>query len=233
MATDAAADLQLVKLGMPKETFAMIALLYTSLEVVVPLVVSRWLSGGNSRPLSIYISAYPLRICTGLLIAALIHWTPRVVSPESLSIYFYVCLIVILIANCIARNTMFVAQMAFFARISDPTIGGTYMTMLNTVANLGGMWPGPLAMLLIGFIDQEMCTVPTEFKQFSDTFPTCQGKSGWKECQDIGGYCVQIYDGFAILTILCSSIGIFWFLAANKYVKQLESEDIEKWRVQK
>jgi PAT family acetyl-CoA transporter-like MFS transporter 1 len=28
---------------------------------------------------------------------------------------------------------MFVAQMSFFAKISDPAIGGTYMTLLNTV----------------------------------------------------------------------------------------------------
>ena len=32
---------------------------------------------------------------------------------------------------------MFVAQMAFFARVSDPLIGGSYMTLLNTLANLG------------------------------------------------------------------------------------------------
>eukprot|EP00966_Prymnesium_polylepis_P116816 2699538-Prymnesium_polylepis.1 len=32
-----------------------------------------------------------------------------------------------------------VAQ-AFFNRVSDPAIGGTYMTMLNTFANLGGSW---------------------------------------------------------------------------------------------
>lgn len=33
--------------------------------------------------------------------------------------------------------SMFVSQMAFHAKISDPVIGGTYMTLLNTVANLG------------------------------------------------------------------------------------------------
>ncbi len=32
---------------------------------------------------------------------------------------------------------MFVATMAFHAKISDPGIGGTYMTLLNTVANFG------------------------------------------------------------------------------------------------
>ena len=32
-----------------------------------------------------------------------------------------------------------VSQMAFFAKVSDPRIGGTYMTLLNTVANLGNL----------------------------------------------------------------------------------------------
>lgn len=36
---------------------------------------------------------------------------------------------------------MFVSVMAFHAQISDPLVGGTYMTLLNTVSNLGGNWP--------------------------------------------------------------------------------------------
>jgi len=32
---------------------------------------------------------------------------------------------------------MFVPTIAFFAKVSDPVIGGTYMTLLNTVCNLG------------------------------------------------------------------------------------------------
>ena len=32
---------------------------------------------------------------------------------------------------------MYVPTMAFFAKVSDPVIGGTYMTLLNTVCNLG------------------------------------------------------------------------------------------------
>ena len=39
--------------------------------------------------------------------------------------------------------SMFVSQMAFNAKISDPLIGGTYMTLLNTVANLGKRTYGP------------------------------------------------------------------------------------------
>jgi len=37
----------------------------------------------------------------------------------------------------VAIYYMFVPLMAFYAKVSDPVIGGTYMTLLNTVSNLG------------------------------------------------------------------------------------------------
>ena len=45
-----------------------------------------------------------------------------------------------LLTTCVgeaAKALVFVAQMAMFNRVADPRIGGTYMTMLNTLANLG------------------------------------------------------------------------------------------------
>lgn len=40
--------------------------------------------------------------------------------------------------------------MAFFNRVADPLIGGTYMTMLNTIANLGTTWPNTAALFVVG-----------------------------------------------------------------------------------
>ena len=37
----------------------------------------------------------------------------------------------------VAVYCMYVPFMAFFAKVSDPIIGGTYMTLLNTICNLG------------------------------------------------------------------------------------------------
>jgi hypothetical protein len=36
---------------------------------------------------------------------------------------------------------MFVSSSAFNTQIADPIIGGTYLTLLNTISNLGGTWP--------------------------------------------------------------------------------------------
>lgn len=62
--------------------------------------------------------------------------------------------------------SMFVSIMAFFAKVSDPVIGGTYMTLLNTLSNLGGNWP---ATLMLWFVD------PLTSKECSVELNTCSG----------------------------------------------------------
>jgi PAT family acetyl-CoA transporter-like MFS transporter 1 len=53
---------------------------------------------------------------------------------------------------------MFVASMAFFARISDPAVGGTYMTFLNTLCNLGGNWPATAALYFVDTLTFKQCS---------------------------------------------------------------------------
>lgn len=52
---------------------------------------------------------------------------------------------------------MYVAIMAFNAKVSDPLIGGTYMTLLNTVSNLGGNWPSTVALWLVDPLTVKEC----------------------------------------------------------------------------
>jgi hypothetical protein len=59
----------------------------------------------------------------------------------------------LLALGAVASSSMFIAQMAFFNRVSDARIGGTYLTMLNTLANLGGQWPGTIVLALKGAIN--------------------------------------------------------------------------------
>ena len=54
--------------------------------------------------------------------------------------------------------------MAFFARISDPAIGGTYMTFLNTLSNLGNMWPNSFTLWFVDFLTWKVRSVT--IKQF-------------------------------------------------------------------
>lgn len=52
---------------------------------------------------------------------------------------------------------MYVSIMAFFAKISDSSVGGTYMTLLNTVTNLGGNWPALLALYFVDPLTWKSC----------------------------------------------------------------------------
>lgn len=52
---------------------------------------------------------------------------------------------------------MYVACMAFHAKVSDPVIGGTYMTLLNTVTNLGGNWPSTVALWMVDPLTSKEC----------------------------------------------------------------------------
>lgn len=44
------------------------------------------------------------------------------------------------------------ALMRALEQVSDATIGGTYMTLLNTVANLGAKWPSTVVLALVDVV---------------------------------------------------------------------------------
>lgn len=47
---------------------------------------------------------------------------------------------------------------AFFSRISDPRIGGTYMTLLNTVRNLANAIPNLILLKTVDFLTFKKCS---------------------------------------------------------------------------
>lgn len=54
---------------------------------------------------------------------------------------------------------MTVAILAFFSRISDSRFGGTYMTLLNTLSNLGAAWSNSVAIGMIDFLTFKECSL--------------------------------------------------------------------------
>lgn len=54
---------------------------------------------------------------------------------------------------------MYLGMTAFFAKVSDPRVGGTYMTLWNTVETLGGTWPATLSLWMIDLLTWQECDV--------------------------------------------------------------------------
>lgn len=65
---------------------------------------------------------------------------------------------------------MFVTQMGFNARISDPLLGGTYMTMLNTMSNLGNYWPSSTALWFVDMLTWSSCGFDTLHAAYNGSF---------------------------------------------------------------
>ena len=55
---------------------------------------------------------------------------------------------------------MFVSSSAFYTQIADPVIGGTYLTLLNTVSNLGGTWPRYFVLSGVDYFTKATCNLP-------------------------------------------------------------------------
>jgi len=68
-----------------------------------------------------------------------IYFTPYFQDPvtgEYPMHYFLLCLLVFSMYSLI-ETAMFMAQLSFNAKVADQIIGGTYMTFLTTLGNLG------------------------------------------------------------------------------------------------
>ncbi|KAL5491495.1 hypothetical protein EMCRGX_G016792 [Ephydatia muelleri] len=94
--------------------------------------------------------------------------------------------------------------MAFNARVSDPAIGGTYMTLLNTVANIAVAIPKTVVLWLVDVVSFKDCTGVTDFNL------DCQQASGNDSCSyvsDRGGSTARAISVVAIFSSLLSCMG--------------------------
>ena len=96
--------------------------------MIAPLTIRH-----TERPLMWFAKSYVLQIINTIPIAAYVYFTPRMISFG----YYYPVLILLLALNGFIKTLQFAAGGGFFATVSDPCIGSTYMTFLATLSNLG------------------------------------------------------------------------------------------------
>ncbi|XP_014091814.2 acetyl-coenzyme A transporter 1 [Bactrocera oleae] len=227
-ACDAVTSLKLIDAGVPKEKLALLVVPIIPLQIVLPLIVSRYTHG--PRPMDIYVKAIPYRIVFSTLAAIITYCTPFMISNGYVPIYYYVLLIVNYALYQVFLYCMFVAVMAFFAKISDPAVGGTYMTFLNTLSNLGGNWPNTVVLWLVDVLTWQECThVDPEVAAQN----SCLTKTQKSECEAAGGECKIVFDGYYIESIICIIYGIVWLLCVRRWINYLQSLPTRSWLVVK
>ena len=136
---------KLLENGLKKESIATIAALLTPISIILPGILGRYV---NDKPLSLFIRAYKPRIILSILSALLIYFCPSDLK-DSTPLWFWIAMFVLSIIGSIISTAQFVSLMAFFAKVSDPLVGGSYMTTLNTATNLGSKWPNTLVLFAV------------------------------------------------------------------------------------
>ncbi|KAJ8271134.1 hypothetical protein GJAV_G00123150 [Gymnothorax javanicus] len=222
-AADAVTGLKLVEAGVPKEQLALMAVPMVPLQILLPLVISKYTAG--PRPLDIFYRAFPFRLLMGLVYALLVWWTPSVKQEGGFPVYYYAVVLLIYAIHQVALYSMYVATMAFHAKVSDPMIGGTYMTLLNTVTNLGGNWPSTLALWLVDPLTSEECQGPSSLG--------CGSPAEAELCTQEGGVCVILLDGYYVESVVCVVLGLCWWLWLGKRLRALQDQSPAAWKCRK
>ncbi|CAG0891145.1 unnamed protein product, partial [Darwinula stevensoni] len=169
-ATDSATGLKLVEAGVAKERLALLAIPLVPLQILLPLFISKYTAG--PMPMSIFLKAFPVRLAFGLVFSFIVYVTPwfeiKSMDGHHFPWYYYALIIFVYALHQVAAYSMFVAVMAFYAQVSDPAVGGTYMTLLNTLTNLGGNWPSTLMLWFLDNLTWKSCSSSPDIDCYSE-----------------------------------------------------------------
>lgn len=129
-ANDSVTSLKLLDKGFGQDNMALVVLIDFPFEIGLGYYAGKWST--EYTPMRLWCWAF-----VGRLAAAVLAQATVMLYPAGSEIPFWYLLAVIgeHVVSTFMMTVMFVAVSAFHARIADPAIGGTYMTMLATYAS--------------------------------------------------------------------------------------------------
>ncbi|KAG2023153.1 hypothetical protein CC2G_000840 [Coprinopsis cinerea AmutBmut pab1-1] len=130
-----ATSLKLVEKGLKREDLSLAVLVDFPFQILGGYFAAKWSRG--DKPLRPWLYAFWPRFLFGLISTLTVLFFPK----PPISTAFFTFIICHTIWSSFTSTVQFVGISAFHTRVSDPLIGGTYMTLLNTFTNLGGTWP--------------------------------------------------------------------------------------------
>ena len=147
-------------------------------------------------------------------------------EDKSFPIYYYALVVLFFAIHQVTLYSMFVSVMAFFAKVSDPAVGGTYMTLLNTVTNLGGNWPSTLALWAVDPLTTKIC------QGGNSTITDCSASEALETCTGSGGDCATTVDGYYVEAFICFGLGLAWLgLWGWRTINKLQDAPDSAWAV--
>ncbi|KAF8538159.1 acetyl-coenzyme A transporter 1-domain-containing protein [Trichophaea hybrida] len=228
-ANDAVTNLKLLDKGFSQEDLALTVLIDFPFEIGLGYYVGKWCA--HFPPMKLWMWSFIGRLFAAVLAQITVYIFPSdgVVEP-----WYLLVVIAEHIFSTFTSTVMFVAISAFHAKIADPEIGGTYMTLLATVSNLGGTFPRIFVLKLVDYFTAATCVPPekptVDFPQAFTAF-SCAIEQEKNRCIKQGGLCNIQRDGYYITNVVCILIGIVTFWG---YIKpaalRLSALPLRAWR---
>lgn len=125
-ANDAVTNLKLIDKGFSQEDMALTVLIDFPFEISLGYYAGRWST--SNPPIHVWCWAFIGR----LIAACLAQFTVMIFPANGVQPWYLLTVIGSHIFSTFTSTVMFVAVSAFHAKIADPVIGGTYMTLLAT-----------------------------------------------------------------------------------------------------
>lgn len=242
---EGATNLKLLDLGLKREDLAITVLIDFPFEIIFGFYVAKW--SNSDSPLLPWQYAYMGRIVAAIMGLLLVHFFPS--SGHIGGTYFFFVILQHLLTSFMS-TVQFVSITSFHTQIADVHIGGTYMTLLNTLSNLGGTWPKLVAFWLIDKLSDSLCVPSTDI---SKTMSKSQIISLAKEplnpfrpqpyyhcyqhdlkqaCLVADGSCIVVTDGYAYANIICILLALaLYYFWINATTSRLQSLRKSAWRV--
>ncbi|KAL2850726.1 acetyl-coenzyme A transporter 1-domain-containing protein [Aspergillus pseudoustus] len=233
-ANDGVTSLKLLDKGFGQDNMALVVLIDFPFEICLGYYAGKWST--EYTPMRLWCWAFVGRLSAAVLAQFTVMIYP---SASDVPAWYLLTVIVEHVVSTFMNTVMFVAVSAFHARISDPAIGGTYMTMLATVSNLGGTFPRYFILKLVDMLTAATCIPPTS-KPAADTLKgdlvtssfSCALEQDKARCLDGDGTCNVTRDGYYMTNILCVIVGTITFIMFIKpAVLKLQSLPLRAWRL--
>ncbi|GAA6013083.1 hypothetical protein JCM10207_006166 [Rhodosporidiobolus poonsookiae] len=233
-ANDAATSLKLLEKGLKKEDLALAVLIDFPFQILFGYLAARWSKG--DKPLKPWLIAMWTRLAWAIISMLLISNFPQ---GKDIGTWYFILVVACTVGSSFSSTVQFVGISAFHTQIADPLIGGTYMTLLNTVSNLGGTWPKFFVLKGIDAMSTAVCKVSLEGLQGGDgdvlvESRECVSEHGKAACADLGGECLTTRDGYYYVSSLCILLGgVLLLMFVQPAARRLQSLPAAAWRVKK
>jgi hypothetical protein len=228
-ANDGVTGLKLLDKGFGTDNMALTVLIDFPFEIGLGYYAGKW--SQEYTPMRLWCWGFAGRLAAAVVAQLVVSIFPAGgVTP-----WYLLVVIAQHVFSTFTNTVMFVAVAAFHARIADPVIGGTYMTLLATVCNLGGTFPRFFVLRMVDYFTSATCVpalaAANSSKPGAEPF-SCAVQADKERCLAAGGSCEMQRDGYYIVNILCVLIGVVTFtLFIRPKVLQLQALPLRAWRL--